>query len=481
MSWSLEIPLDRDAALSLSAQLADALSRAIRTERLPSGYRLPGTRSLARTLGVSRNTVLAAYDELAAQGWLRMVPGSGAFVSRDIPARTHVGEVGDWSKVGFDVDATPAPLGRPSASDGLRRWDFGVPDARIAPLAELGRAYRRALSPVTASYRFPGHGDPKRLEGQLAAMLSITRGRTVTEANVMVTRGSQMGLYLIARLLLRPGDVVAVEEPGYASAWEQVRLAGGTVVPLAVDDEGLSIEALRRVLDRHALRAVFITPHHQFPTTVTMSVARRVELLQLARAHRIAIIEDDCDHEFHYDGRPVPPLMGSDTAGTVLYVGSLSKIFAPGLRLGYVVAPTPIIRHLGGLRYLTDIEGDKPLEHAMAELFEDGTIERHENRSRRVYRRRRDALAEMLRCELGDVLDFDVPAGGMAIWARVVGGVDVEAWAERSRRRGLLFRTGRAFYLDGGKRPFVRLGFAQLDENELHEMVTLMRRSLDRG
>lgn len=477
MTWKLELAIDPTSRVPLTAQLADALVAGIRSGRLAADERLPGTRSLARSLSVSRNTVVAAYDELAAQGWLRMTRGSGAYVCDELPVAPKRVSARSWSGLGFDLRSKLAPA--PAVQRDWRvGWDWGIPDVRIAPVAELARAYRRALCPRTLEYNRTDrrHGSP--LEEQLARMLSLTRGSAVPAHNVMTTRGSLMALYLVARVLIDAGDVVAVEEPGYDGAWRQLELAGARVVPLPVDADGLSIAALRKLAARRPVRAVFVTPHHQYPTTVTLSASRRLELLQVAKERRMAIIEDDCDHEFHYEGRPVPPLFHADSAGNVIYVGSLSKILAPGLRLGYVVGPAELIAELARLRRLIDLEGDKPLEAAIAELFEDGTLERHYNRSRRIYRARRDLLAGMLARRLGGELDFTLPHGGMAIWARVAPDVDVEAWAERALDRGLFFRTGRWFYLDQRSRPFVRLGFARLDERELESAVDQMVRAL---
>ncbi|HTN84912.1 MAG TPA: PLP-dependent aminotransferase family protein, partial [Sorangium sp.] len=217
---------------------------------------------------------------------------------------------------------------------------------------------------------------------------------------------------------------------------------------------------------------------HQYPTTAVLAPGRRVALLELCRRRRIALIEDDYDHEFHYDGRPVLPLASADTAGVVVYVGTLSKILAPGLRLGFVVAPEPLIERLSLHRTFVDRQGDHAVERAVAELLEDGEVQRHAQRARRAYRARRDLLVEALRARLGGALDFRVPAGGMALWARVDAAIDADAWAERSLERKVAFSPGRRYAFDGRKRPFLRLGFAALDEEEIRDAVERMARAL---
>jgi GntR family transcriptional regulator/MocR family aminotransferase len=280
-----------------------------------------------------------------------------------------------------------------------------------------------------------------------------------------------MALALLARALISPGDVVAVEALTHRPAVEAFRLQGAKVVPLPLDREGLQLEPLERLARAGRLRALHVTPHHQFPTTVTLSAARRLRLLELARSHRFAILEEDNDHEFHYDGRPVLPLAAADREGVVAYIGTFSKVLAPALRVGYVVAPRPLLEKLVAYRLHLDVQGDRVLEHALAELIEQGEVQRHVRRVRREYAARRDVLAGALRRRLGSALTFDVPAGGIGLWVGAAAGFDVDAWAARARERGAVIVTAASLAVDGRPRPFARLGFAALDREELEEGV----------
>ncbi len=243
------------------------------------------------------------------------------------------------------------------------------------------------------------------------------------------------------------------------------------MIGVPLDDDGLQVQVLERALKTHPIRAVYVTPHHQFPTTVTMSAGRRLKLLDLAKAHRIAIIEDDYDHEFHYDGRPVLPLASADRFGVVVYIGTFSKVLAPGLRIGYVAAPVPLIERIAAHRSHFDIQGDQVLEYVVGELLEEGEIQRHIRRVRREYRLRRDTLVEALRKHLGDRLSFEVPAGGIALWAHANDALDVDEWALSAIQQGVVVVTGRTYALDGRSQPFLRLGFASLNSRELQEGV----------
>ncbi|HRI67305.1 MAG TPA: PLP-dependent aminotransferase family protein, partial [Polyangium sp.] len=245
--------------------------------------------------------------------------------------------------------------------------------------------------------------------------------------------------------------------------------------------EGLSVDALEVLLAREPIRLLYLTPHHQYPSTVLLSSSRRLRLLELARTHRFAILEDDYDHEFHYDGRPVLPLASADRSGVVVYMGTLSKILAPGLRIGFVVAPVPLIERLAAIRNFIDRQGDQAMERAIAELLEDGEVQRHARRMRRIYQERRDVLAQALLKQLGDVVEFQVPSGGIAMWVRVAQDIDVDDWVERAADRGLAVHAGRRYAFDGRSRPFLRMCFASLNEREIREAVGRLAASRPRA
>lgn len=479
--WQIAVDLDPAGDLPLFSRIAHAIAADIRRGRLRPGDPLPGSRTLAETLGVHRNTVLAAYCELQAEGWIDSAPARGTFVSTTLPEPTPrrpgaALRAGVPARPAFELPPGPELAPPIARTPGLLALPGGVPDVRLVPAAALARAYRRAL----ARRDLLGYGDPRglpELRAALATMLAATRGLACGEHDLVVTRGSQMALYLVARALLRPGDLVAVEDPGYRPAWEALRLAGAQLVPLPVGPHGLDVDALAALLAQKPVRALYTTPHHQYPTTVTLAAGRRLQLLALARAHRLAVLEDDYDHEFHYEGRPVLPLASIDTAGSVVYIGTLSKVLAPGLRIGYVVAPAPLLDRVAALRTFVDYSGDRTLEAAAADLLTRGDVGRHIRRARRTYLARRDALAAALHTRLGDTLHFTPPTGGMALWARVRG-VDPLAWARAAHARGVAFQVGRQFAFDGRSLPFLRLGFAALDERALAEAARRMAQAL---
>jgi GntR family transcriptional regulator/MocR family aminotransferase len=247
---------------------------------------------------------------------------------------------------------------------------------------------------------------------------------------------------------------------------------GVRAVPIPVDDEGLNVAALGSV--KTALRAVVVTPNTQDPTTVTLSARRRLELLDLARRRRFAVIELDSDFEFSFESPPGVPLASQDRSGVVVYVGTLSKALAPGLRTGFVVAPKPLRETLLAVRGQVDRTGDAGLERALAQMLEDGEVQRHSLKARRVFQERRDLLVALLRRHLGDEVSFDVPRGGLGLWVRVAPSIDVRAWANRALKAGVRFFPGSAFSPTGRALAAMRLGFAHLNEAELERAVHLL-------
>lgn len=478
-SSGLCFSVDRRSHRPLPQQVVLAIMEAIRSGRLAAGEAVPGTRPLAKLLGVHRNTVVAAFEELQSQGWLETTRASHTRVTRTLPlsndlapkerARSIGFELRPWKNSSRSFEATPHEV-----------LDFsgGLPDARLFPAELLARAYRRSLRRSKGKLLDFGSpaGDPL-LRQRLASMLAARRGIAAGAEDLVLTRGSQLALHLLSLTLLRPGDVVAVESPGYPSARDAFRLLGARLLPIRVDGEGLDVGQLGRALHRTKIRALYLTPHAQDPTTVTLSARRRLALLALAHRHRFAIIEADYDHEFQFEGAGVLPMASADPHGVVIYVGTLSKALAPGLRIGFVVARPELRSALLAVRGQVDRQGDLGLEHAVAQLLEDGEVLKHSLRAKRIFRARRNLLVKLLREQLPSELSFEVPRGGLALWARVAPRIDVERWARASLAAGVRFFTGKQYAPNGRPLPYLRLGFAHLDELELREAVRRMAKA----
>lgn len=474
------IELIEDPARPLFINLAGSVIREIERGRLKPGDRLPGTRALAGALGIHRNTVDAAYQELVLQGWLTAEASRGTFVARDLP---DLGTQNWGVRPAAARLASPLPQTRPAPPP--MQFSDGAPDARLMPGLELARAFRRSLTGAELK-ALPGYGDPRgapSLRTALARYLSTERGLTIGADDILVTRGSQMALFLAAAVL-NPGDAIAVEDPGYPLAWKAFRAAGARVVSAPVDAQGLDVERLEALLARDpTIRAVYVTPHHQFPTTVTLGAGRRLRLLEMARRHGLILIEDDYDHEYRFEGRPVLPLaaralgrsQGQD-GNRIIHIGSVSKLLSPVVRIGYATGAPDLIQAMTARREAIDRQGDLPLERALARLIDDGELGRHARKARKIYEQRRDLLCAEIAARLGDAVAFDKPAGGLALWLRVNPDIDAAAWAAEAERSGLILTHGGQLQLQPGPgRNAFRIGFASLDEAELVRAVTRLK------
>lgn len=472
--WRFDVLLsDTESRAPRHEQLARAIVRDIRRGRLVAGAFLPGSRTLAEGLGVNRKVVVRALDELVAQGWLVAVPARGTQVSSTLP---------ELAVADAQVRRSPASTTTAAPPRSRLRLDDGVPDSRLAPLAALARAYRRAMLSLGRSglsHAAPA-GDPV-LREVLTAFLNQARGLACSADQLIVTRGSQMALALTGLSLCRPGDQVVVETPGYVPAWDAFKFAGAELVHVPVDEDGLDTAALKRALARSAarIRLVYVTPHHQYPTTVALAPNRRLELLGLAEKHGFTIVEDDYDYEYHFGARPLLPLAATGGLERVAYVGSLSKLIAPAVRVGYLIAGREVIERAASCRALLDRQGDVVLERAVAELIEDGELQRHARKARRAYEQRRDAMLSSIRGDLrlGRVIDTEVPAGGLALWLRVADGIDINRWSQSAEQNGLELTPGSRHLARGSVQAF-RAGFASLDEREMVAAVKILSESL---
>ncbi len=477
--WPFKVLIRRRSQTPVYLQIVHALVDEIRRGRLSPGTALPGTRELAESLLVNRKTVVQAYDELQAQGWVQSELTRGTFISATLPAvpaharpAARMPETPDFALVGT---APTIPLLLPQPH--VLSFDDGAPDTRLLPVNALARAYRHALSTLSRRNAL-SYADPRgaaSLRAAVSSMLNLDRGLSTTPEQICLTRGSQMAIYLTSRILVTRGDTVVMEELSYPPARESFRAAGAEVAAVGLDAHGMRVEELERVCRRKRVRAIYLTPHHQFPTTVLLPPDRRLRLFALAAQFRFAIIEDDYDHEFHFSHRPMLPLASADPDGRVIYIGSMSKLLAPSLRLGYLAAPTAVIERAASELTLIDRQGDPATETAIAELIAIGEVHRHTRKVLRIYAQRRELLAQLLREELDGHLEFDLPDGGLAVWVRFTPAVDAARLIEAARRERLQLLPGSAFSLSGAAVQGARLGFASLDETELRRAVQRLR------
>jgi GntR family transcriptional regulator / MocR family aminotransferase len=477
LSFQRLITINKQAETPVYLQIAHALIYHIRMGVLRRGIQLPASRELASLLGVNRNTVVAALDELQAQGWIVMKPRAGVFVADNLPEikpqALSDNNTRYAAQTSFDLNTArmvPFPYihKRGTSSYVL---DDGLPDVRLAPMDALLREMRR-LSNISAFSRHLSRGAAAGVQSLLDALtvyLNDTRGLHISPSQLMITRGAQMGIFLAAQLIIQPGDHVIVGEPGYHAANLTFQQAGGVLHPIPVDDQGLDVDAIEQLCKRIKVRLLYVVPHHHYPTSVMLSPERRMRLLELAAAYKFAVIEDDYDYDYHYLSSPVMPMASLDHSGSVIYIGTLNKTLAPAIRMGFMVAPSNLIDAAAGLRRVIDYQGDALMEGALATLFTDGAVTRHVNKVVRVYQERRDHF-----CSLLSSLDvsFKIPEGGMAVWTRF-NNAPVAEVAAKAAKIGLHMSDGSLFNHNA-----TRLGFASLDFEEQEAAIALLAKAL---
>lgn len=497
----LEISFKKDGQHSpLYIQLESEIIQLICRGILKPGQALPSSRELAQSLQLNRKTVVATYEELSAQGWVETRERSGVYVSKNLPD-TSTRAMNQNSKksirspqpgyplmikrhsYGVTRTGTHLEINAPGAPGPLYKIDDGFPDPRIAPVDQLVREYRRfgkgrftnqllMYGPEQGSYR---------LRIELANFLNRTRGMQVTEKEILITKGTQMAIYLTTQLLIHPGDTVFVPEPGYLDANQTFTLAGGTLVYIPVDKDGMNVDRIEQLCKKKVPKLIYIIPHHHRPTTVTLSAERRMRLMHLARKYGFALLEDDYDFDYHFTSNPLLPLASLDTAGHIIYVGSFCKSIAPGIRIGFMVAPEVVIREAAALRKLIDRQGEQLLEEALAELLSTGEISRHIKKSHKVYQERLENTCGLLQEQLGDYLTFDRPDGGLAIWATYRKNISAGTVAVNAGKLGLKISDGRNYFFQPNTslpQDCIRIGYSSLDETEMAAAIDLWKQAL---
>jgi len=413
----LAFPLDIPPRGRLQA-LHGQLRAAILDGRLRTGQPLPSTRALAASLGLSRNTIVAAYDLLLSEGYVVSRQGAGYAVAhaastQPVPAR--LAGAGDPRLQPRWRDASlPSPMNaQPPVRYDLR---VGLPDTSRFPFEvwrKLSARALRSLSRAPASYETVGGREA--LREAIAGHVSFTRAVTCSAGDIMVTGGAQQAFDLLARVLVTPGQtVLAVEDPGYPPLRATFEGMGARVVPVPVDEEGLVVEKIPP-----DARVIYVTPSHQFPSGMAMSHARRVALLDFARRHDAVIVEDDYDGEFRYGGRPLDALQTLDRHGSVFYVGTFSKSLFPALRLGYLVAPAWAMPALASVRQLGDRHNDLLAQDTLALFIVEGHLARHVRKMRRIYAERREALLEGMERHAGEALSPLASDAGLHLAVRL--------------------------------------------------------------
>jgi GntR family transcriptional regulator/MocR family aminotransferase len=461
----------------LSGEIYRQIRRAVLDRRLRPGDPLPPGRELARTLAVSRATVTVAYERLAAEGFVTSRQGSGTFVSELLaPARRE--------RTGSRSTGTLQPLPvweamSPPVTFETVQFDFrsGLCDASLFPHSAWRRSVTWALrSGETTAGVYEHSAGHRDLRVAIARHIGISRGIRASADDIIVTNGTQQALDVLARVLLAPGDAIAVEDPSYGPPRRLFKALGIRVVGVPVDRQGLVVDALPR-----GIRAVYVTPSHQFPLSVTMTLPRRQALLAWAERNNAAIIEDDYDSEFRFGGRPLEPLQTLDAKGRVVYVGSFSKTMLPTLRLGFLVTPPSLREALHKAKFVCDWHSSTLPQAALARFIDEGAFARHLRRMSAIYRERHQILADAISRDFAEHLELIPSTTGLHLTAlaRRMSADQIAEIARRAGDRGVAVQLLSGFAVSAIPRAGVMLGYGAIPTARIEEGLHLLRGCFD--
>jgi GntR family transcriptional regulator / MocR family aminotransferase len=476
----MDLHIDLMGRHGLADQIYRALRAAILDGRLRSGEVLPPTRELAHRLQVSRNTVGVAYDRLIGEGFLVTRIGAGTYVCE------HFGTSASPRRQIATQELMPHPrwnvpyprwyaVGRAPTGGVMYDFRVGLPDVTLFPFETWRRLVAHELR--QSAVRNATYGDPAGHAGLRAAVarhVAVSRAVTADADTVTVTAGAQQAIDLIARVLLGPGDCVAVEEPGYPPVRLLLQSLSARLCPVPVDSQGIVVEAIPR-----DARLIYVSPSHQFPLGMPMSLARRIELLTWASEHDAAIIEDDYDSEFRFGGRPIETLYGLDTRGRVLYVGTFSKTMLPAIRLGFLIAPRSLQPALRVAKYASDWFSPLATQAALARFIDEGLLARHIRKMRAEYERRHERVLEVLTQQGGWLQPIESGAG-MHLTALLADGQQLSAAAvlERTDGTGVVANPLAAFYANQPAQSGLVLGYGAIQLTKIEDGLRLLRRVL---
>jgi GntR family transcriptional regulator/MocR family aminotransferase len=478
------LKIDKSSSEAVFRQIASQLVLLIQKGILTPDMQLPSIRMLAADLDLHRKTIMAAYNTLIAEDWITSKERKEYRVSALLPVtkpRTYASKSKSSYKAKSTIifDKLEQLPSLPEIATGFKVMvNDGFPDVNMFPVERVSEEYRRRLThqtlkKSTATWNIDGS---PAIKEALSSFLNDTRGLNIEPENLMVTRGAQMAIYLAASLIIKPGDKVLVTSPSYFLADAVFRRLGAQLITIPVDDEGANIDAIADVLQTNKIKLLYIIPHHHHPTTVTLSSVRRAKLLELIRLHRLAVIEDDYDYDFQYQYSPYLPLASGSHDGNVIYIGSLTKVLGSNFRLGYMISTPDFLHSAVKLKMLIDLRGDALMEGTIASLMQSGEFSRFIMKATKLYGYRCNYASNLISNELGHLVEFKKPQGGMALWLKFNENYQLANIINKASTLGLQlvgmpYFKGSDLTYDG-----IRFGFASLNEQELEFAVDILKK-----
>ena len=489
MSSPVQIPfksfiqIDRDLSTAVYLQLVHQFIKAIQLGYLPEGTNLPGTRILCKTFEINRNTLIKSFEDLQAQGWIKIIPNKGTFIlsnqKQKKEFRLQKEKILIKETTGFLFQRSTI-LENPIEKSAISlQFNEGLADMRLAETQVLSKIYLSKLKNKNPkkSWEQLAVESSDYFKTQLVNYLNLTRGVHISKQNSLTTNSREMSLYVASKLLLSPHDKVVVADLSYYASNMVFLNCGAKIIPIPVDENGISTEHLKQVCEQQKIRMLYLTSHHHYPTTVSLSAKRRMEVLELSKEFGFIILEDDYDYDFHYDNHPMLPLKSSDTNGMVVYIGSFGKALSSGFRAGFILAQADLIDELYKYQQILDPDKDIIKEQVLAHWIEEGEMHRYLKKIKKIYKERRDYFSTLLHQHLKEKVSFEIPSGGLAFWVEWKNNLNLGKLKKVCEKSGL-FLPQNILYQNKNISA-TRLGFGHLNFEEMEKAVEVLKESVE--
>ncbi|WP_341220344.1 PLP-dependent aminotransferase family protein [Polaribacter atrinae] len=477
------INFDKSIPQPVYIQVAQQIINAIQRGYLSKGTILPGTRVLSQLLKIHRNTAVAIYEELASQDWVEIIPNKGTFVlepalkTAKIKATSQkINQAYNAAKItGFPFQKSFHLASTIQLTRAQYTINDGKPDLRLHPVHEFSRWYSAAMKRKTLIKKWNRSNESlySLFETQLCNHLNATRGFHITPNNLISTRSTEMSLYIVSQLLIKQNDIVLVGNLSNYAANMIFQQVGASIKTIPVDKNGLDVDYIRKHFIKNSIRCIYICAHRDYPTTVKLSAERRLALLQLAKEYGFAIIEDDYDYDFQFEGSAMLPMASSDANGMVIYLGKLGQSLFPSFQTGFVIAPENLISEAKNYLQLLDEQGDLIQQQMLSELINEGEIYRLIKKNIVIYKQRRDCLCALLTHYFSEIAKWEIPSGGLAIWLEFQHQISLVKLAEEAEKQDL-FIPKTILYQDKNTCA-IRFGFGHLEKEEMETIIIKLK------
>ncbi|GAB4497545.1 MAG: PLP-dependent aminotransferase family protein [Anaerolineales bacterium] len=486
----MRIPLDPQSHIPLYQQIEAYIRKSILSGSLPADTRLPASRQLARDLGVNRTTVENAYSALEADGLVFSKMGSGTYVLPvyPLPSISKNNSDAPWplwqtslqrdNSYSFDI---AEELLQKSGHSHPISFASGISDSRQFPVEEFRKVLQSVMrrDQIDALEYGERRGYAPLREG--IARILASQGLQTHPENILITAGSQQAIFLASQVLLKPNDIVLIEDPTYSAAIDLFRTLGFQIVGIPVDGQGMQVEKLEKLLQLHHPKLIYTIPNFHNPTGTCLSSARRRELIMLAGKYNVPILEDDFVGDLRYEGHTQPSLKSLDPGGQVIYVGTFSKMLMPGLRVGFIVADGPVYESLLNFKRLSDLATSTLIQRALDAYMTVGRYQTYLHRSCQIFRTRRDAMLEAIGKYLPSNVSYETPKGGLFIWLQLPRSLSANDLLPIACKEGVAFAPGNSFFIDGvSGQDWIRLNFASQPVEDVEEGIKRLGTALRR-